>query len=317
MPGAFIRLAMRRGDNIEVIRQPTTMCMTTEQISRAPDGGINEDLIAVFESAETTDLVVLDGATSVADADYVDLAQGDVAWFVRAFAAELKNAITPGLGQGAAVRRAVDAVRHVYTARAGAQAIPLYAHPLAALAWIRIRHGQDHCALSLYCLGDCKAFAVDAAGAVLDLDPYLNPHEAVLQEAIAALGPDGAGDPATKRARLLPMLRTRREFQHRSPAPDVLCLAPQGEFKAREYALPLAPGSAVLAMTDGFYRLVDSYGLYTIAELAQRCRTAGLAAPMDELRAFEAARPSGTLAVKSADDASAVLWTAPTRKESA
>jgi hypothetical protein len=81
----------------------------------------------------------------------------------------------------------------------------------------------------------------------------------------------------------------------------VLCLAPQG---------------AVLATTDGYYRLVDSYGLYTIEEMAQRCRTDGLASLMDELLAFEAARASGSLAVKSADDASAVLWTGPARKES-
>jgi hypothetical protein len=283
--------------------------MTTEQISRAPGSGSNEDLIAVFESEETTDLVVLDGATSVADTDYVDREQGDVAWFVQAFAAELPKAMTPGASQGAAVRRAVDAVRYAYAAHAGAQAIPLYAHPLAALTWIRIRPQLDHLALSLYCLGDCKAFAVDAGGAVLDLDPYVNPHESVLQEALAALGLEGVADPAAKRARLLPMLRARRAFQHQSPAPDVLCLAPQGGFKARAYALRLPLDAAVLAMTDGYYRLVDSYGLYTIEELAQRCRTDGLAAPMDALRAFEAARASGTLAVKSADDASALLWT--------
>lgn len=290
--------------------------MTTEQISRAPQGGINEDLIAVFESGKTTDLVVLDGATSVADANYVDREQGDVAWFVHAFAAELGKAIGSALDQGAAVRRAVDAVGHAWVARAVAPAIPLYAHPLAALTWIRIRHEEDHLALSLYCLGDCKAFACDAAGAVRDLDPYRNPHEAVLQEAIAALGLEGVTDPAQKRARLLPMLRARRAFQHGAPAPDVLCLAPQGEFKARESALRLAHGSAVLGMTDGYYRLVDSYGLYTIEEMAQRCRTDGLAALMDELRAFEAACASGSLAVKSADDASAVLWTGPARKES-
>ena len=307
---------MRGGDNIEVIRLSTKKCMTTEHISRAPGGGINEDLIAVFESGETTDLVMLDGATSVADADYVDRDQGDVAWFVQAFAAELGKTIAPGLGQGAAVRRAVAAVRDAWTARAGAQAIPVYAQPLAALTWIRIRHEQDQLALTLYCLGDCKAFALDAAGTVLDLDPYVNPHEAVLQEAIAALGLEGVTDPAARRARLLPMLRTRRAFQHEAPAPDVLCLAPQGEFKAREYALRLAPGTAVLGMTDGYYRLVDPYGLYSIEELAQRCRTDGLASLMDELRAFEAARASGSLAVKSADDASAVLWTGPTMKES-
>lgn len=289
--------------------------MTTQHISRAPDGGINEDLIVVFESGATADLLVLDGATSVADADYVDARQGDVAWFVQAFAAEMERAIAPGLSQGATVRRAVDAVRRSYLAQAGGAAIPLYAHPLAALTWIRIRRMEDHYALSLYCLGDCKAFALDGAGAVRDLDPYVNPHEAVLQEAIAGLGLAQVADPAIKRARLLPMLRARREAQHGAPAPSVLCLAPQGEFRAREAALRLPLDTAVLAMTDGFYRLVDPYGLYAVEELAQRCRSLGLAALLDELRAHEAARANAALAVKSADDASALLWTGSTLKE--
>jgi len=62
-------------------------------------------------------------------------------------------------------------------------------------------------------------------------------------------------------------------------------------------------------MTDGFYRLVDPYGLYDSAALARRCRSAGLAPLMDELRVFERARADAALAVKSADDASALLWT--------
>lgn len=282
--------------------------MTTEQISCAPGSSINEDLIAVFDSGGVCDLVVLDGASSVADTDYIDAQQGDVAWFVQAFAAALEAAIAPGVPQGAAVRRAVDAVRAGFDARAGAGSIPLYAHPMAALTWIRIEQRADHLALSLYCLGDCKAFAFDADGAVCDLDPYVNPHEAVLREAMGALNTQDMRDPLLRRARLLPMLRARRESQHSSSAPDVLCLAPQGEFKARAFTRRLPPGTAVLAMTDGFYRLVDAYGLYTIEGLVQRCRTRGLAALMDELRSFEAARASGVMAVKSADDASAVLW---------
>ena len=283
--------------------------MTTEHLSRAPDGGINEDLIAVFDAGGATDLIVLDGATSVADTDYVDGRQGDVAWFVQAFAAELGRVIDTGITQGAAVRLTVDAVRRDYYLKAGDAAVPLYAYPLAALTWIRVRPMADHLALSLYCLGDCKAFALDGAGGVQDLDPYVNPHEAVLQEAIAALGPDGASDPVVKRARLLPMLRARREAQHGSPVPNVLCLAPQGDFSARAYDLRLPLETAVLAMTDGFYRLVDPYGLYTIEVLARRCRSDGLAPLMDELRAFERARADASLAVKSADDASALLWT--------
>lgn len=289
--------------------------MTTEQISRAHGGGINDDLIAVFENGALTDLLVLDGATSVADSDYVDSHQGDVAWFVQAFAAALEPFIAAGLAQGDCVRRAVDAVRVDYRARAGDVAVPRYAYPLAALTWLRIRRMDDHLALSVYCLGDCKAFLIHGDGAALDLDPYVNPQEAVLRDAIAALGLEGVLDPALRRARLLPMLRARRAFQHGAPAPDVLCLAPQGAFKAREYALRLPPGAALLAMTDGFYRLVDSYGLYTIEELAQRCRSAGMAALMDELRTYETVRASGTLAVKSADDASALLWTGKRRHE--
>jgi hypothetical protein len=282
--------------------------MTTEQISCAPGSSINEDLIAVFDSSGVCDLVVLDGASSVADADYIDAQQGDVAWFVRAFAAALEAEIAPGVTQGVAVRRAIDAVRADFDARAGAGTIPLYAHPLAALTWIRIEEREDHLALSLYCLGDCKAFAFDAGGAVCELDPYVNPHEAVLREAMGALTAEDLLDPLQRRARLLPMLRARRESQHRAGAPEVLCVAPQGEFKARAFTRRLPPGTAVLAMTDGFYRLVDAYELYTIDALVQRCRTRGLAALMDELRSFEAARASGVMAVKSADDASAVLW---------
>lgn len=289
--------------------------MTTDQISRAPGSASNEDLIAVFEREGVIDLLVVDGATSVADADYVDPRQGDVAWFVQAFAAALAQAIAPDVTQGSAVRIAADAVRQAWQAQAGAAAVPLYAHPLAALTWIRIQEHDDHLALSLYCLGDCKAFALDADGAVHDLDPYVNPHEAVLQEAMASLGLANVSDPVLRRARLLPMLRARREFQHGAAAPDVLCLAPQGAFKAREYRLRLARDASVLAMTDGFYRLVDPYGLHSIEQLAQRCRSEGLAVLMDELRAFETARAGGTSAVKSADDASEVLWTGRTITE--
>ena len=249
--------------------------MTTEQISCAPGSSINEDLIAVFDNDDVADLIVLDGATSVADTDYIDAQQGDVAWFVQAFAAALEAAIAPGVTQGAAVRRAIDAVRADVDARAGAGSIPLHAYPLAALTWIRIETREDHLALSLYCLGDCKAFAFDAGGAVCDLDPYVNPHEAVLREAMGALNTEDMLDPLLRRARLLPMLRARRESQHRSSAPDVLCLAPQGEFQARAITRRLPPGTAVLAMTDGFYRLVDAYGLYTIED---RC---SVAAPAD------------------------------------
>lgn len=286
--------------------------MTTEHLSCSPDSGTNEDLVRVIEAHGWTDILVLDGATSVADADYVDPSRGDVAWFAQSFADALEQAIGPGVPQALAVQRAIAAVRRAWLAATDGCAVPPYADPLAAMTWLRIRREDDHLAVSLYCLGDCKAFAVHADDTVVDLDPYVNPYEDVLQEAMAALAREGVIDPHQRRARLLPMLRARRASQHAAPAPDVLCLAPQGEFAAREHALRLPPDTAVLAMTDGFYRLVDPYGLTTPEDLGRRCRREGLAAPMRELRQFELARPAeGSMAVKSADDASAVIWTAP------
>lgn len=176
--------------------------MTTEHLSCAPGSGINEDLIRVIEGDGLTDILVLDGATSVADTHHVDERRGDVAWFTHAFADALARAISPGVSQAQAVHRASDAVRQAYRLAAGEQAVPLYAHPLAAMTWIRIRQLEDHLALSLYCLGDCKTFAVLTGGAMVDLDPYANPYEGVLQEAMAALTLEGIVEPGLRRARL-------------------------------------------------------------------------------------------------------------------
>lgn len=286
--------------------------MTIEHISCAPGSGSNEDLVAVFETDGLHDLLVIDGATSVADTDYIDRRQGDVAWFVQAFAAALKHSIAAGRSQARSVHQAIETVRRAYADKAAGQAIPLYARPLAAMTWIRLRPEREALALSLYCLGDCKAFALDAQGKVTDLDPYENPFETVVQEAVAQLAAEGVIDPAQRRQRLLPLLRERREAQHGSPSPTVLCLAPQGEFNAREIALRLAPDAAVLAMSDGFYRLADPYGLMPADALVRRCRAEGLAPLMRELRAFETARAgagAGAQAVKNADDASAIMWT--------
>ena len=64
-------------------------------------------------------------------------------------------------------------------------------------------------------------------------------------------------------------------------------------------------------MTDGFYRLVDLYGLYTDAGLVEACIKRGLEAQLEELRNFEATGArTAARAVKAADDASAALWTA-------
>ena len=283
--------------------------MRWTSVSSAANGHGNEDHVAVFEQDGVTDIVVLDGASSVAQQNYIDSEIGDVAWFVRRFSAAFGRTLTGRGSQEQVVRAALDEVRAEFHARTIGVAVPVYAWPIAAMTWIRIMPGRGASELILYCLGDCKTLLLRPDGGVQDLDPYVNPQEALVQEAVAALAREGVLDPAARRERLLPMLRRRREEQNTASHPPGLCLEPAGPFAARRHALRAEPGSMLLAMSDGFYRLAEPYALYTDAGLARACARDGLETLLAELRAHERTGGAGTgLAVKQADDASAVAW---------
>jgi hypothetical protein len=283
--------------------------MNLQQVSSGAIDGHNEDLIAVMEHDGCIDIVVMDGASSVADRDYIDTEAGDVVWFVNTFAAALADVSTREIDQPQSVLLALERVRARFDERAGERTIPLYAHPIAAMTWIRITDNGDGATLDLYCLGDCKVFLLSPGQDVVDLDPWVNPQEAVVQAQVAQLAAQGVSDAADRRERLLPMLRARREEQNTAEAPGCLCLQPRGPFAARSYTLRADPGAMLLAMTDGFSRIVDTYNLCSIDDLAQRCLRGELSALLAGLRAFESGQSdSASTTVKRSDDASAVAW---------
>ncbi|WP_312485427.1 hypothetical protein [Massilia timonae] len=217
--------------------------MKITYISAGATSHRNDDHVAVFEHAGATDILVIDGGTSVTERDYLDRVHGDVTWFVHAFTAALEQELAPGRSQQECVHAAIDAVRARFEEIIGQDAMPLHAWPIAAMTWMR-------------------------------------------------------------------MLRARREFQNTQPAPTVLCLRPNGAFQARVRSLDLKPGTSLLIMTDGFYRLVDPYGRYTDRALVGACLERGLLAMLDELRTHESVSGgTGVRAVKAADDASAAIWT--------
>ncbi len=269
----------------------------------------NEDLVAVHEHDGVTDILVIDGATSVAERNYVDPAAGDVVWFVQRFETELAAILDPERSQGELVMRAVAATGAAYRAMAGNGDAPRYAWPIAAMSWIRVVHGAESDTLRLYCLGDCKVLLREPDGEVRDLDPWSNPQEAVLLGVIAGLMAEGVTSSAARRAHLLPLLRQRRDEQNAAPAPEIVCLQPAGAFAARTFSVSAAPGSTLLAMTDGFYRLTDPYAMYSAPALVDACASEGLDAMLAQLRAAEASDSVSGVVIKSADDASAVMWT--------
>ncbi|MCC2974365.1 protein phosphatase 2C domain-containing protein [Massilia sp. IC2-476] len=284
--------------------------MQTQLVSSGATAQHNEDWAGSFPRHDGAELVMIDGGTSMAERDYVDPVNGDVVWFVHRFATALKARIEADLDQQTAVHAAIDAVFDEFRARSAGQDVPVYAWPIAALTWVRARQVGNGFRLELYCLGDCKALMRTPDGVVHDLDPFVNPQEAILRAEIAKLQAEGLSDPAARQARLLPMLRARREFQNTVAGTNSLCLRPNGPLGARTYAVDAPPGSCVLAMTDGFYRLVDTYGLHTPESLFTLCREAGVHAALEQLRQFEAVQAASAQTLKRADDASAILWCA-------
>jgi hypothetical protein len=283
--------------------------MNIQQISSGASDGHNEDLVAVLEHGRCTDIIVIDGASSVADQNYIDNEIGDVVWFVRQFAAALGEVACGDIDQPQAVLLALAQVRARFNEIMRDNAMPLYAYPIAAMTWIRITHTREGAMLDLYCIGDCKAFLLSPGQAVVDLDPWINPQESILRAEIDRLAAQGMVDAAIRRERLLPMLRARREEQNAAAAPGCLCLQPHGPLDARRYRLPADPGAMLLAMTDGFSRIFDTYDMCSIDKLARRCLQGELPALLAELRAFESGQgASASTTVKRSDDASAVVW---------
>lgn len=284
--------------------------MTWTTVTSSGSGARNDDLARIVVHGATTDVVLLDGATSLAERDAVDAEHGDPAWFVRAFADALERALRDGRGdadQEVLVQAALAEVRAAWQAAGAGRATPRWAWPIAALSWVRIRRTRDAASLALYCLGDCKLLLRAGDGAVSDPDPYENAHEHVLQRAVAALAGGGMSDPKRRFEALLPQLRARREDQQATAAPEVLCLAPAAAFAARRRTLQVPAGTLLLAMTDGFYRLNDPYGAYDDADLAHACAREGLDAMLARLRRIEAEADTAAGSVKKADDATAVM----------
>ena len=284
--------------------------MKIVHVSDAAGAKNNEDLVTVYlHNAGIVDILIFDGASSVSEKNYFDTVAGDAAWFVSTFSALLKEVVTHGLSQHDSIKLALARFQRDVEASLDLTHIPAYAYPIAAVTWARIIEGGAGAAVQVYALGDCKVFVSNAAGDVRDIDPYENAQEDILKAAIARLKAQGIEDKAQVFAALLPMLRERRAFQNMHDAPTILCMYPQGELKARQYAFDMDRQSQLLAMTDGFYRLVDTYGLYSMEGLVRRCGETELDTLLQQLRQFEQDNlASGAQSVKKSDDASAVRY---------
>jgi hypothetical protein len=249
---------------------------------------------------------VLDGATGVAEREYVPGAATDAAWLASALSEEMAAEFGFNSGMFGATQylaRIVDRVAARYRMLVpNYRRLPRYARPSAAVMWLRATlewiefwHQGDCIAVveqgdQIKCLG-----TVDRTGS-----------DGKLQEMLAARVEGAANGLSTA---LVDELRRRRGRLNRPDGYWMMGIDRRA-VKAMEFGIVrVRPGTRVLLCSDGYWRLVDHFRRYDAAELLRASFERGPEALLDELRALEMADPEcrAVPRVKPMDDATALL----------
>ncbi len=242
---------------------------------------------------------VIDGATDVGPVRIFREGESDAAHFAELFAAELMAApAAAGEAPDAYFARLLPRLRAAVerTARIALQDAPLSSYPTAAATWVRAYGGRIDAAT----LGDSVAILRRPDGAV-----------SVFGE---------TGKPAEEQARarrvMSMTLEDRRKWlqdvralHNTSKGYWVFGVQPEAASRIVHQSTPAPPGTRVLMMTDGFYRLVSPYRRYTDGQLIDAAISGGLGPLLAELRALEA-DPADDARIgrfKTSDDATALL----------
>lgn len=270
-----------------------------------PGKHCNEDAFGWKTSGNTLDLWVLDGATSVADEEFLGLEISDPAWFAQSVSQSLDQNVSGTTDPADAIRTAVENVTARYRAQIGTRDVPLYAYPLSALLWLRAQQSGDAVRLSMWSMGDSRLL-ISPPAAPVSLFPKMTRGDVTAHPSTTAQPvPEGRSRTGVLLSHVMEE-RRRREDKHTNPEAARLGFHPDSIKYAETRMIALDRGADILAMSDGFYRLVDEYYLYDDAALVEAARTKGLQPLYEELREHERTQ-SMEHAVKKSDDATAIL----------
>ncbi len=248
---------------------------------------------------------ILDGATGLWANRLVPEGSSDAAWFVAEIDAELRRSRWRAptrdiLGEAAATVAA--------RFRSAASDLPAdrSTWPAACITLVRAAEG----AVELANLGDCTLlFRGRAAGVRAFGTSAITGLDRQLVAMIVDLRAQGVAEPSELWSRLVPVMREARKLRNIDGGYWVLEASGTGVAQLEQATVPADDIREFLLMTDGFYRLVDTYRVYSDEQVLAAALSGGLATLRDELRAIEDADPRCMTypRVKVGDDATAVL----------
>ncbi|HEV2551413.1 MAG TPA: protein phosphatase 2C domain-containing protein [Stellaceae bacterium] len=260
-------------------------------------GAVNEDRWGALEQSAW----VLDGSTGLAR-EHVLPGPSDALWLMERVDVGLRvdGRADEAPSLAAALRPILAEAYAEFTRVALRRDAEPADMPCGSLAMLRIKDGVAE----LSSLGDCRILHGD--GHVFGTSGVTALDERLVQEVVAL---QRQGVPHREIwQRLLPMTRRHRALMNRPEGYWTTDLTGAGLDHIEIERVPARPGDHFLLMSDGFYRLVDTYRRYTYATLMGAGQH-GLAQLLRELREIEAADQEcrSYSRLKPRDDATAVL----------
>lgn len=263
-------------------------------------GGANDDRWGCTPLAAW----VIDGATSLAGAKALP-GPSEAAWFAEAVQRHLLQVTPQHDALGTLLPAVAARVRADFRRDAGRDLAAGEEPPAASIVLLR----ETTAGIEALNLGDCVLLYRHRDG---DLRRFGSSLVTAFEDKVLAIMQRmrAAGDSAEAvKAAVWDQVRDNRGWSNREGGYWVMDLTDRWQGREQIGQLDTAAGSEALLMSDGYYRLVDHYGLYDDDGLLKAARQRGLQAVYDELRRIEA-EDAETLRyprIKARDDATAVL----------
>jgi hypothetical protein len=249
---------------------------------------------------------IMDGATGLWADRIFPSAPSDAAWFVAAVDSGLRAADWQRRARECLRQAAAVAERRFHHEAADPPA-DMSSWPSGAVTILNMRKGG----VELVNLGDCRLlFRGGNRGSIRSFGTSaVSALDGRLVNEIVRLQADGVVEPAAIWARLVPHIRANRARMNTEGGYWVLDVAGRGLDHVDEQVVAPDEIREFLLVTDGLYRLVDTYGTLDDEALLDAALSRGLAALGRELRQIET-QDAGCRTyprLKPRDDATAVL----------
>jgi serine/threonine protein phosphatase PrpC len=269
----------------------------------SPTAAVNEDAAGATESAAW----VIDGATGVSDLSPLVPGLTDAAWLAAQLDKRLHDTFEKAAVEPYTALAEIDAdIRAMFSStNTGPERSPAE-QPTAAFALSVLRGDVVH----LIGLGDCRIIVENRTGDVEEFDPSETGHAeaSIIEERRRLLAAYPDEDPWP---RLKPLIQSLRQFANAANGYSIVHPTLSWHSRVKRQVNRAQTIRHLLAMSDGLYRLVDVFKVFSSGQLLRIAVKDGLAPLCSQLRDLENADDRCVIypRVKTHDDASAVLVT--------